>query len=99
MKSKIMFPLLLKLLFYSDLNVRDVTNPVHRHFFINEGYYGCGNDLGLVVVIDGKGPCKMDNATRTTVYYVNTHSYSLMPGGKIYKIKTHLCYQICMTTG
>lgn len=98
MNSKVMFPLQLKLFFYSNLNVSDV-NPVHRHFFISEGYYNCGKDKGWVVVIDGIGPCAMDKATRTTVYYVDTHSYSLMPGGKIYKIKTHLCYQICMTTG
>lgn len=93
MNGKIMFRLLLKLLFYSNLNVNNPW-PVHRHFFISEGYYTCEKGLGWVVVIDGIGPCRMDKANRTTVYYVDTHSYSLMPGGKIYKIKTHLCWQL-----
>ncbi|XP_052686837.1 uncharacterized protein LOC128165944, partial [Crassostrea angulata] len=59
----------------------DYENPVSRRFFINEGYYGCGNDLGWVVVIDGQGPCSMDKEVNSTiVHYVNTYSYSLMPG-------------------
>lgn len=56
---------------------------VGRRFFISEGYYEC-RDQGWVVVLDGdeKGPCQMDRVDKTTVHYVSTQSYSLMPGEK-----------------
>lgn len=86
-----MFPFLLKLLFFSNFNVNGTVN---RRFFINDGYYGCGKDSGWVVVIDGPGPCPMDTRkTSTTVHYVKTRSHSLMPGGKLRKIKIHLGYK------
>ncbi|XP_056000166.1 uncharacterized protein LOC130048073 [Ostrea edulis] len=53
---------------------------INRHFYINEGYYGCSGDLGWTLMVDGPGPCPMDWETSTKVYFVNTLSYSLMPG-------------------
>ncbi|XP_052686835.1 uncharacterized protein LOC128165942 [Crassostrea angulata] len=53
---------------------------IQRYFYINEGYYEC-KDQGWVVVLDGeKGPCQMDRVDKTTVHYVSTQSYALMPG-------------------
>nr|XP_022314701.1 uncharacterized protein LOC111119137 [Crassostrea virginica] len=51
-----------------------------RHFYVNEGYYGCEGDQGWVLVVDGPGPCLMDQVSTTTVYFVNTASFSLTPG-------------------
>nr|XP_022313122.1 uncharacterized protein LOC111118103 [Crassostrea virginica] len=53
---------------------------IKRHFYINEGYYGCAGDKGWVLVVDGPGPCLMDQVSTTTVYFVNTASFSLTPG-------------------
>uniref|UniRef100_K1PBB8 Uncharacterized protein n=1 Tax=Magallana gigas TaxID=29159 RepID=K1PBB8_MAGGI len=57
-----------KLLDSRDFNFGvDYKNPVSRRFFINEGYYECGGDLGWVVVIDGPGPCSMDKGKTSTI--------------------------------
>lgn len=58
------------------------TSPVHRHFHVNQGYYQCLKDLGWTHVVDGLGPCSYETLPTTAVYYVNTSSYSLMPGRK-----------------
>lgn len=55
---------------------------MHRRIYVNEGYYGCTADLGWTLVVDGPGRCPMDAVSTTTVYYVNTPSFSLMPGRK-----------------
>lgn len=56
------------------------SGSIHRHFYVNEGYYGCSGDLGWTLIVDGLGPCSMESQPTTTVYYVSTPSYSLMPG-------------------
>uniref|UniRef100_A0A8W8J2N8 Uncharacterized protein n=1 Tax=Magallana gigas TaxID=29159 RepID=A0A8W8J2N8_MAGGI len=60
--------------------VSSKTSPVHRHFYVNQGYYQCLKDLGWTHVVDGLGPCSYETLPTTAVYYVNTSSYSLMPG-------------------
>ena len=74
------FLMLLYILCSSD--IVSAGGAIKRHFYINEGYYGCANDQGWVLVVDGPGPCLMDQVSTTTIYFVNTASYSLMPGGK-----------------
>uniref|UniRef100_K1QZA2 Uncharacterized protein n=1 Tax=Magallana gigas TaxID=29159 RepID=K1QZA2_MAGGI len=56
------------------------SSSIHRHFYVNEGYYGCSGDLGWTLIVDGPGPCSMESLPTTAVYFVNTPSYSLMPG-------------------
>lgn len=68
------------MLYYSDTVS---TSSIHRHFYVNEGYYGCSGDLGWTLIVDGPGPCSMESLPTTAVYFVNTPSYSLMPGSKL----------------
>lgn len=68
------------MLYYSDIVS---SSSIHRHFYVNEGYYGCSGDLGWTLIVDGPGPCSMESLPTTAVYFVNTPSYSLMPGSKL----------------